>query len=142
MHSDHYLLLFTSLCTFITAPITAQEKARQEMQGFTFYPPSVYMQVFQACFPEKPCPRTDNFRVDPLSEGCCIMSLTNGDGKGNDEVHCYEAFLNGKRVLPEGGSRNAQVAVRIQTSNTIRFLTGKSNAKVFVLIAYDPRPSK
>ena len=71
------------------------------------------------------------------------MLLANGDGKGNDEVHAYEVFLNGKRVLPEGASRNAQATVSVQTSNTIKLvLTGKPSAKVFVLIAYDPRQSK
>jgi hypothetical protein len=138
-----YLLLVASLCAFIAAPITAQEKAGPPLRGWTFYPPSVYMQFFQACSPEKPCSRTDDFRVDPLPKGCCILSLTNGDGKGNDEVHAYEVFLNGKRVLPEGELRSAQATVSVHTNNTIRVvLTGKPSAKIFVLIAYDPRQPK
>jgi hypothetical protein len=138
-----YLLLVASLCAFIVAPMTAQEKAWSPMQGFTGYPPSVYMQFFQACSPEKPCTRTDDFRVDPLPKGCCVLLLTNGDGRGNDEVHAYEVFLNGKRVVPEGESRNLQATVTVQASNTIKLvLTGKPSAKVFVLIAYDPHQSK
>lgn len=71
------------------------------------------------------------------------MSLTNGDGKGNDEVQAYEVFLHGKRVLPEGDSRNAQAAVSVQASNKIELvLRGRPGAKVFVLIARDPRLSK
>ena len=71
------------------------------------------------------------------------MLLTNGDGKGNDEVHAYEVFLNGKRILLQGDSRNAQAAVSVQASNKIKLvLTGRPGAKVFVLIARDPRQSK
>ena len=40
----------------------------------------------------------------------------------------------------EGNSRNAQATVRVQTSNSIKLvLTGRPSAKVFILIAYDPR---
>ena len=79
----------------------------------------------------------------PCPKGCCTMLLTNGDGKGNDEVHAYEVFLNGKRVLLQGDSRNAQAAVSVQASNKIKLvLTGRPGAKVFVLIARDPRQSK
>jgi hypothetical protein len=130
------VFLIASLCAFITAPTTARKTQRYQCKAFTGYPPSVYTQFFQACSPEKPCTRTDDFRVDPLPKGCCIMLLTNGDGKGNDEVHAYEVFLNGKRFLPEGDSRNAQAAASVQASNKIKLvLTGKPDAKVFVLIS-------
>ncbi|HEX6822074.1 MAG TPA: hypothetical protein VF123_08455 [Candidatus Sulfotelmatobacter sp.] len=101
------------------------------------------MQFFQACSPDKPCTRTDDFRVDPLPKGCCVILVTNGDAKGNEQIPAYEVFLNGKHVLPAGDSRNTEATVSVQTSNTIKVvLTGKPSAKIFVLIAYDPRQSR
>jgi hypothetical protein len=111
--------------------------------SFTAYPPSVYLQFFQACSPDQPCTRSDNFRVDPLPKGCCTLLLTNGDGRGNDEVQNYKVFLNGKSVLASDQSPNGEATVNVQTSNKIEVvLTGKPTAKVFVLLAYDPRTSK
>jgi hypothetical protein len=41
--------------------LTAQDHPQQ---GFTGYPPGVYMQFFQACSSDKPCTRTEEFRVE------------------------------------------------------------------------------
>ena len=113
------------------------------MQQFTGYPPSVYMQSFLACSSDKPCTRTDNFQVDPVPNGCCISTVTNGDGRGTDETRSYEVFLNGRKVVPADHSRNAQAPVTVLRSNTLKVvLTGEPSSKVFVLIAYDPRKSK
>jgi hypothetical protein len=101
------------------------------------------MQVFQACSSDKPCTRTEDFRVDPVPKGCCILTVTNGNGLGKDEVSSFEVFLNGKGVVPSHHSPNAQATVDIQTSNSLKvILTGKPSSKVLVLIAYDPRQSK
>jgi len=109
-------------------------------QQNTGYPPSVYMQPFFPCSSDAPCTRTDNFRLDPVPNGCCILTVTNGDGRGTDEVRSYEMFLNGKRVVPADHSRNAQAPVKVLRSNTVKvILTGEPYSKVFVLIAYDPQ---
>ena len=71
------------------------------------------------------------------------MTVTNGDGRGADEVSSYEVYLNGESVLPPAGKRNAAVATKIIQHDEIKVtLTGKPNSKVFVLITYDPRESK
>jgi hypothetical protein len=113
-------------------------------QGFTGYPPAVYMQPFIACAADKPCTRTDEFRVDLLPKGCCVLTVRNGDGRGTDEVRSYEVFLNGERVLPAGGARYADKPITLQTgTNNVRVvLVGEPHSKIFVLVAYDPRQSK
>src|SRR5436190_18836412 len=90
-------------CLISATPLRAQEaKMDNPKQTFTGYPPAVYMHFFLACPGDKPCTRTENFRVDPIPKGCCVLTVTNGDGRGTDEVSSYEAFLNGQRVLPTG----------------------------------------
>jgi len=66
------------------------------MQGFTGYPPSVYMHSFLACVSDVPCAQTDKFRLDQVPTGCCVLIVSNGDGRGTDEVRSYEVFLNGE----------------------------------------------
>ena len=128
------------VCLISTARLMAQDHPHQR---FTGYPPSVYMKFFPACSSDKPCTRTEDFRVDPLPKGCCILTVTNGNGLGKDEVRSFEVLLNGESVIPADHSPNAQATVTVQTSNTIRvILTGEPNSKVHVLIAYDPRQSK
>jgi hypothetical protein len=101
------------------------------------------MQFFQACSSDKPCTRTEDFRVDPVPKGCCILTVTNGNGQGKDEVRSFEVFLNGRSVVSSDHSPNAQAAVAVQTNNKIKLiLTGEPSSKVFVLIAYDPRQSE
>jgi hypothetical protein len=143
MRSGCCLLLVASLCALIAAPITAQEKAEQPMQGFTGYPPSVYMRPFLACASDAPCSQTDKFHLDQVPTGCCVLIVTNGDGQGTDEVRSYEVFLNGERVVPTDHSRSAQAGVRLRATNTLKVvLSGALHSKVFVLFAYDPRRSK
>ena len=138
-----YWLPVVFLCLISAAHLTAQEATVAHSQQFTGYPPSVYMRFFLACSSDKPCIRTDNFRVDPVPNGCCILTVTNGDGRGTDEARSYEVFLNGKRVVPVAHSRNAQAPVKVLRSNTVKvILTGEPFSKVFVLIAYDPSKSK
>ena len=123
------------------ALVTAQDLGKNHPpQAFTGYPPSVYMQVFPACSNDKPCTRTEDFRVDPVPTGCCVLTVTNGNRLGKDEVRSFEVFLNGKSVIPSDHSRNAQTPVAVQKSNRIKvILTGEPSSKVLVLIAYDPR---
>src|SRR5579863_6318809 len=107
MLSGRCLLLVASLCASITALIPAQEKAGQPAQGFTGYPPSVYMRPFLACVSDAPCAQTDKFHLDQVPTGCCVLIVTNGDGQGKDEVRSYEVFLNGNRVVATDHSRSA-----------------------------------
>jgi hypothetical protein len=84
-----------------------------------------------------------DFRVDPVPKGCCILTVTKGNGQGKDEVRSFEVFLNGKSVVSSDHSPNAQAAVAVQTNNKIKLiLTGEPSSNVFVLIAYDPRQSE
>src|ERR1700690_721102 len=132
------------LCLATAALVTGQDTGKgQPPENFTGYRPSVYMQFFQACSSDKPCTRTEDFRVDSVPKGCCILTVTNGNGLGRDEVSSSEVFLNGKSVVPSDHSANGRATVAVQTSNTIKvILTGKPSSKVLVLIAYDPRQSK
>ena len=138
------MLVVAFLCACITAPIAAQEKAKQPMQGSTGYPPSVYMRPFLACVSDTPCAQTDKFHLDQVPTGCCVLIVTNGDGQGTDEVRSYEVFLNGERVAPTDHSRSVQAVVKLQATNTLTVvLSGAPHSKVFVLFAYDdPRRSK
>jgi len=139
MRSGCCLLLAASLCPFIAAPIAAQENTGQPMQGFTGYPPSVYMRPFLACVSDAPCAQIDEFHLDQVPAGCCVLMVTNGDGQGTDEVRSYEVFLNGERVVPDH-SRSAQAVVKLLATNTLKVvLSGASRSKVLVLFAYDPR---
>lgn len=71
------------------------------------------------------------------------MIVTNGDGRGTDEVRTYELFLNGERVVPTDHSRTAQATVKLRPDNTLKVtLNGSPHSKIFVLLAYDPRQSK
>jgi hypothetical protein len=81
--------------------------------------------------------RAEDFRVDPVPNGCCVLTVTNGDGRGTDEVRSYQVFLNGQQVLPTGKARNAQAAVKVLRENTLKVvLAGGPHSKVFILIAY------
>jgi hypothetical protein len=137
-------VLCVLVCLISTAPIRAQEtKTDNAEQDISGYPPAVYMQVFLACPGDSPCTQTEDLRVDPAPKGCCVLTVTNGDGRGTDEVSSYEVFLNGQRVLPLGRSRNAQAAVKVIKGNTLKvILIGGPHSKVFILVAYDPRESK
>ena len=129
------------LSVSVTAIVGAIVFAIHPQRRFTGYPPSVYMNFFLSCPSDGPCVREDTFHVD-APHGCCTMLVTNGDGRGTDEVRSYDIFLNGERVV-SAGSQNAQGPVKLQTSNTLKvILTGNPQSKIFVLIAYDPRESK
>ena len=80
------------------------------------------MQFFQACSSDKPCIRTEDFRVDHVPKGCCILTVTNGNGLGKDGVRSFEVFLNGKKVIPSDDSRNARATVTVQPSNRIKVI--------------------
>jgi len=137
------LFLSAFACLLVGVCQARETGGEGQKQAFTGYPPAVYMQFFLACPGDKPCTRTGNFRVDPVPKGCCVLALTNGDGRGEDEVSSYEIFLNGQRVLPVGHARNAQASVSVLRDNTLKVvLTGEPHSKVFILIAYDPRESK
>lgn len=106
---------------------------------FTGYPPSLYMGVFQPCSSDNPCTRTQDFQVDSVPKGCCILTATNGNGLGKETVSSFEVLLNGKSVISSGRTQLA-ATVPMQISNTIQVvLTGEPSSKLFVLIAYDPR---
>jgi hypothetical protein len=126
---------------FVAATLVAQDVGKAHPpQNFTLYPPSVYLQLFQACSSDKPCTRTEDFHVDPVPKGCCILAVTNGNGSGKDEVRSFEVFLNGKSVVRSDRSPSTHATVALQTSNRIKvILTGDPSSKVLVQVAYDPR---
>jgi hypothetical protein len=143
MRSGRCWLFVASVCTLITAPVAAPQKAEQPTQEFTGYPPSVYMRPFLACFSDSPCAQTDRFHLDQVPTGCCVLIVTNGDGQGTDEVRSYEVFLNGERVVRTDHSLSVQAAVKLRATNMLKVvLSGAPHSKVFVLFAYDPRRSK
>lgn len=112
-------------------------------QTLTGYPPSIYMRPFIACHGEKPCTQTGNFHVDQIPKGCCMLIVTNGDGKGADEVSNYDVSFNGQQVLPAGNAHNAHVPIKVLQDNMLKVtLAGRPNSKIFILIAYDPRKSE
>jgi hypothetical protein len=114
-----------SLCLRLAHQHGASSGARghngqSKAQTFSGHPPAVYMQFFLACPGDKPCTRIEDFLVDPVPKSCCILTVTNGDGRGTDEVTRDEVFLNGQRVLPTGKARNAQAAVKVLQDNTLK----------------------
>lgn len=135
-------IVFVYLCLVGTALIAAQAATVGHPQQNTGYPPSVYMQFF-SCSSEAACTRKDTFSVEPVPSGCCILTVTNGDGRGTGEVSSYEVFLNGERVLPADHARNAQAPVKVLRSNKLEvILIGGRASKVLILIANDPRQPK
>lgn len=98
------------------------------------------MQEFHPCSFDGPCERTEEFSVDPIPSGCCVLGVTNGNGLGRNEVSNYEVFLNGERVIPRDTARNVHAPAKILKRNRLKVtLAGDPNSKVFILIAYDPR---
>ena len=149
MHPDQSkatirFILCVFACLISTATIRAQEtKTDNPKQSFTGYPPTVYIHFFLACPGNKLCTQSDDFHVDPVPKGCCLLTVRNGDGRGTDEVSSYEVFLNGQRALPSGKARNAQTAVKVLQDNTLKVaLIGGPHSKVLILLANDPRESK
>jgi hypothetical protein len=138
-----YWLPVVSMCLVSAALLMGREATVPYPQQSTGYPPSVYLRVFLACPSDKSCTRTERFQIDPVPNGWCILTVTNGDGRGTDEGRSYEVFLNGKKVVPMNHSRNAQTPVKVLRNNTLKvILSGEPSSKVFVMIAYDPRKSK
>jgi len=143
MRSRCSLLVVPSLCALIAACFAAQEKPEQPLHGFTGYSPSVYLRTFLACVSDAPCVQTDKFHIDQVPTGCCLLTVTNCDGQGTDEVRSYEVYLNGERVVATDHSRNAQAPVKLRHTNTLKVvLRGAPHSKVFVSLDYDPRRSK
>jgi hypothetical protein len=129
------------LCLMAATLLTAQETRKDHPpQSFTGYPPLIYMQFFIACPSDAPCTKTDSFTVDSVPNGCCTLTVTNGDGRGTDEARSYEVFLNGKRVASADDSLKTGATVAILRRNKLRvILTGEPHSKMWVRIMYDPR---
>lgn len=67
------------------------------------------------------------------------MIVTNGDGRGTDEVRSYKIFLNGDRVS-FNQSQQGSSPVKVKRDNILKVtLSGGPHSKVSVLIAYDPQ---
>src|SRR5215472_4842468 len=68
------LLTCAYFCVITTAFLVGQETTMNHpQQTFAGYPPSVYAGFFQACSSNKACTRTEDFHVDPVPKGCCIL---------------------------------------------------------------------
>jgi hypothetical protein len=96
---------------------------------------SVYTQSFRACSADKPCTQTRKFRVASVRRGCCTLVVTNGDGRGANEVRRYRVFLNGRQVLPDTGEREADVPVKLRQQNSVKVvLLGEASSELSVSI--------
>jgi hypothetical protein len=138
-----YWRFIVFVCLISASLLKAQEATVADLQGITGYAPSVYFQPFSPCSGETLCTRTDEFKVDPVPKGCCVLTVTNGNGQGKDEVQSYEVVLNDKNVVPANHSPNVRANVKVLNNNTIKvILIGGPNSKVWVLISYDPRQSQ
>jgi len=130
----------TILFFFATTALAQQAGEDNAPQNVTFYPPMVYMGIFQGCSADKPCTKTDSFTVDSIPKGCCILQVTNGDGKGAGEARSYEIFLNDGEVASLNNSPSTGVKIRILRNNKVKVvLTGEPSSRMWVLISYDPR---
>ena len=108
---------------------------------FTFYPPSVYSQFFTACPPKKACVHTEKFPLNSIPDTCCILVVTNGDGRGSNQVASYQLFVNGKRLLPNK-TGDSQIFVKLKNENSIKVvMLGAPFSKIFVSFTYDPAQS-
>ncbi len=126
-----FLLLF--LHSAATTP-------RAFSQQFTGMPPSVYIKMFKPCSPSKSCAITDDFAIEQIPPGCCVLSATNGDGRGVGEVQTYEVILNGRRVVPASHDWYRSAPITLRSKNTIKvILTGEPQTELWIFISYDPR---
>jgi hypothetical protein len=138
--SKTYFLCFSLLC-FVNPAVPETQDATSYHPRPSRTPSSVYTRVFLACSSEAPCTRTDTFRVDPVPNGGCVLTVRNGDSHGTDEARSYEVFLNGESVVPTHRSGNAKAPVKVLGSNKLKVvLTGEYFRKVFVEILCDAQP--
>ncbi len=80
----------------------------------------IYEGIFLGCLSDSPCTRSHWFSVERIQPNCCVLSIRNGDGRGNDEVRSYQIFLNGEEVVLPMKSRAAEVEVSIAANNILR----------------------
>jgi hypothetical protein len=97
----------------------------------------MYSKLFIACRLHRPCSQTSKFHVELVPKEGCSLIVTNGDGRGSDEVSSYQIFLNGKRVLTAGEVRTAVIVRRDNTLKVV--LAGKPHSKISILIASVPQ---
>lgn len=136
-------LLFVGLLCVSFFPLHARDEAKNSTQEFTGYPPTVYMHPFLACPDNTSCSQTNEFNIDEIPSGCCVLVVANGDGRGTDEVHSYEVFLNGERVVSNAHTPGDHATVKLKKTNTLKVvLQGKPDSRILILITYDPRQSK
>jgi hypothetical protein len=138
-----YSLLLLVVIALLPLFLYSYSNQDGEDQTRTFVPPSVYMNIFKACSATEPCTRTVDFRVKKVPAGCCVLTVVNGDGKGNDKVLSYQVSLNGERVVRTTGEKYSQIAIKVAESNTLKvILVGQPTSSIFVTFNYDPRQSK
>ena len=105
--------------------------------------PTVYMNGFKGCSLKAACERTAEFSVPKIPNGCCVLSVTNGDGTGHNEARTFDVYLNGKYVVgdnPTGSRRFASAKVSLAEHNTIKVvILGDTSSVLFVAMNYDPR---
>ena len=93
----------------------------------------IYEHSFNSCFPDRPCTVTASFKVPDVPKNCCILTVTNGDGHGSDQVRSAEIYLNGEN---EALDRHAQAIVYLRKKNIVKVvLRGEPHSKVQVRIA-------
>jgi|SRR5215470_7590740 len=106
---------------------------------FSGYPPTVYMHTFFAC-PRQVCTRKDSLEIDSIPPGCCLLTISNGDGHGTDEVQSYEIFVNHKLIASSHHKSKDFASLRLRRRNTVEArLRGEGQSKLSVMIVYDAR---
>lgn len=131
------------LTGFVMALTMSSPAPGHAQQTFTGYPPAAYLHVFLACPGDKSCTQTDEFHLKEIPKGCCVLLVTNGNGRRTNEVTSYQIFLNGKETIPARNDRNTQAAVSLLKDNKIEaVITGPPQSAIQTLIAYDPRESE
>jgi hypothetical protein len=92
-----------------------------------------YEHSFRVCPSDLPCSVTDSFKAADVPRNCCILTVTNGDGQGSDQVRSAEIYFNGEKEVLD---RHRQAIVYPRKNNIAKvILEGDPHAKVDVRIA-------
>jgi len=92
----------------------------------------IYEQSFISCPSDRPCTVTDSFKVPDVPGNCCILTVTNGEGR-SDQVRSARIYLNGDEEVLD---RRRQAIVYLRKRNILKvLLEGEPHAKVHIGIA-------
>jgi hypothetical protein len=93
----------------------------------------IYEYSFDSCSSDRSCTAASSFKVSDLPRNCCVLTVTNGDGHGSDQVRSAEIYLNGEKQVLD---RHAQAIVYLRRKNTVKLVSeGGPHSKVHIRIA-------